>query len=122
MDVEQPGSAVSWAARPMEKLMLYGHDKTIHGTQEVNIERDPDTGEVIAVWFRCAILPFTDCVVSRERVHSMRQDYFPRGILAIEFSDAPTPKEYVLRGIGVHPPEQQLSTQGESEVDNDPED
>lgn len=86
--------------------MLYGHSDTIHGTQEVNVERDPETGGVIAVWFRCAMLPFTDQVVDAERMEEMKVGYQenpPRGILAIEFSKEPSPKEYELGGIGLYP-------------------
>jgi hypothetical protein len=90
--------------------MKYGHNRTIHGTQEVNIERDPETGAVVSVWFRCALLPFTDRVVDRNRAESMRDAYRtrPRGILGIEFSEASAPDSetgYELRGIGMHPKE-----------------
>lgn len=36
----------------------YGDGGTIHGTHHLDIEVDPDTGEVTAVWFRCLNLPF----------------------------------------------------------------
>lgn len=83
----------------------YGDDKTIHGTREVNVERDPDTGEVVAVWFRCMLLPFTDHVVEAERAEEMGRAYHtrPKGIIAIEFSSEPAPEEYELRGMGLHP-------------------
>lgn len=49
----------------------YGDDKTIHRTTAVNVERHPKTGEVVAVWFRCARLPFTDNVCSKSRAESL---------------------------------------------------
>jgi len=36
----------------------YGDGGTIHGTDRLDIEIDPKTGEVTAVWFRCLNLPF----------------------------------------------------------------
>lgn len=53
----------------------YGDNKTIHRTGELNIERDPETGAVVSVWFRCALIPFTDHVVDTERAESMRNAY-----------------------------------------------
>lgn len=32
---------------------------TIHGSGTIDVQLDPDTGEVVAVWFRCRTLPFT---------------------------------------------------------------
>lgn len=71
--------------------MIYGHDKTIHRTETVDVEIDPTTGEVVAVWFRCALLPFSQSQVSRSRADDMRAAYKhpPRGIVAIEFADDP---------------------------------
>ncbi len=53
----------------------YGDDKTIHGTKEVNVERDPITGEVVSVWYRCAPLPFTDTVCEPWRAEEMKKMY-----------------------------------------------
>ena len=36
----------------------YGDGGTIHGTGHLDVEVDPKTGEVTAVWFRCLNLPF----------------------------------------------------------------
>ena len=36
----------------------YGGNKTIHHTGTIDIQVDEDTGEVLAVWFRCLNLPF----------------------------------------------------------------
>ena len=55
--------------------MRYGDDKTIHRTGEVNVERDPKTGAVVSVWFRCALIKFTDTVVDAHRAQSMRDAY-----------------------------------------------
>jgi hypothetical protein len=37
--------------------MIYGHDGTIHKTRYLDVEVDDD-GRVVAVWFRCLMLPF----------------------------------------------------------------
>lgn len=50
--------------------MIYGHDKTIHGTQKLNVEVDKK-GNVVSVWFRCCALPFDVTVVSKERAAEM---------------------------------------------------
>lgn len=39
------------------KTRIYGHDKTIHRTNHLDIETDKK-GNVIMVWFRCQPLPF----------------------------------------------------------------
>lgn len=57
----------------------YGWEKTIHGTTAVNIERDPKTGEVVAVWFRCQPLPFTDHLTDPDRATQMRVMYAAMG-------------------------------------------
>ena len=70
--------------------MLYGYNKTIHRTGEVNVELDKD-GKVVSVWFRCMHLPFTRDVVDDGRAASMRSAYEQnpgRQIVAIEFDDA----------------------------------
>jgi hypothetical protein len=75
----------------------YGDDKTIHRTDAVNVERDPNTGAVVAVWYRCAILPFTDKVCDENRADAMRSAYQDResthGIKAIVFHDQPRKKD-----------------------------
>lgn len=53
----------------------YGDDGTIHRTSTVNVERDPATGAVVAVWFRCLPLPFTETVCDAERAEEMRRMY-----------------------------------------------
>lgn len=50
--------------------MIYGYDKTIHGTQKLNIEIDK-RGGVVGVWFRCCALPFDVTVVDESRAIEM---------------------------------------------------
>ncbi len=61
-----------WALEGLAGGQFYGAAGTIHHTGAVNVERDPDTGEVVAVWFRCAMLPFTDDVVDAERARQVK--------------------------------------------------
>lgn len=66
----------------------YGDEGTIHRTGEVNVELDR-SGQVVAVWFRCAMLPFTQHVVDEQRAQDMRRHpvtKLPR-ITAIDFVD-----------------------------------
>ncbi len=53
----------------------YGYEKTLHCTTKLNIERDKKTGKVVAVWFRCLPLPFTDDVVDSDRSKEMIDMY-----------------------------------------------
>lgn len=67
----------------------YGDGNTIHSSGEVNVEIGP-AGEVVAVWFRCRLLPFTSNHVGHPRAVSMNQNQ--RGlasIKAIVFEDSP---------------------------------
>lgn len=70
--------------------MIYGHDKTIHNTKHLNIEVDEETGEVVAVWFRCMPLPFEAKFVDRQRSTEMEHMYLDsscdavKKILAVE--------------------------------------
>mgnify|MGYP001579770811 CR=1 FL=1 len=66
--------------------MIYGHDRTIHRTGYVDVETD-EKGQVVAVWFRCATLPFKQHRVDGERARQMREGSKPPPILAIEFLD-----------------------------------
>lgn len=52
--------------------MIYGHNGTIHGTQNLNVEVD-HKGNVVSVWFRCCALPFDVTVVRPERAAEMRK-------------------------------------------------
>ena len=50
--------------------MIYGHNKTIHGTQRLDVEVD-HKGRVVSVWFRCCALPFHVFVVDQELAKEM---------------------------------------------------
>ena len=52
--------------------MIYGHSKTIHGTQHLNVEVDK-RGHVVSVWFRCMALPFKETVVDNDRAQDMNR-------------------------------------------------
>lgn len=58
-----------------DDAFYYGDGGTIHDSGEVNIERDEKTGKVVAVWFRCMMLPFTDHVVGEGRAQDMMSSY-----------------------------------------------
>ena len=47
--------------------MIYGHDRTWHHTQQIDVE--VHNGKVVAVWFRCMPLPFrqSDCGEARAK-------------------------------------------------------
>lgn len=44
--------------KPVEKEDFYGGDGTWHDTGTIDVQLNTD-GEVVAVWFRCRMLPFT---------------------------------------------------------------
>ena len=54
--------------------MRYGDDKTIHGTQHLDVEVDK-AGSVVSVWFRCMMLPFEVTVVDDNRAQEMQDAY-----------------------------------------------
>ena len=56
------------------KLRVYGHNGTIHGTTDVNVELDKK-GNVLSVWFRCQPLPFTQDVVGGQRAKELKSLY-----------------------------------------------
>ena len=53
-----------------ERYSFYGGDKTVHRTGWLDIETR--NGEVVAVWFRCAMLPFRQVEVDKERAREMK--------------------------------------------------
>lgn len=61
-----------YAPQPLfqETTMIYGHDRTIHRTHHLNVEVGPD-GRVVAVWFRCLALPFTEHRIDAARAADM---------------------------------------------------
>ncbi len=65
--------------------MIYGHDKTIHQSKHLDVETH--NGKVVAVWFRCAVLPFEQIEVDESRAEIMIDSHRLRGILAVEFED-----------------------------------
>jgi hypothetical protein len=69
--------------------MIYGHNKTIHGTKELSVEVD-ENGKVVAVWFRCMPLPFHQSVCQEPRASEMREMYDinrPYPLIAVEVDD-----------------------------------
>lgn len=52
----------------------YGDGGTIHGSTELDVETD-DIGNVVAVWFRCQMLPFEQRRVDSGRASEMRNAY-----------------------------------------------
>lgn len=50
---------------------FYGDGGTIHGTGHLDVEVD-DAGQVVAVWFRCLMLPFKQTDVEPARAREMR--------------------------------------------------
>lgn len=53
---------------------VYGHDRTMHRNEELNVEVNGH-GKVVAVWFRCQSLPFEQSDVSTTRSNEMRGMY-----------------------------------------------
>lgn len=54
--------------------MIYGHNRTIHGTEHLDVEVDQH-GKVVAVWFRCMALPFEQVKASEDRAVEMEGMY-----------------------------------------------
>jgi len=50
-----------------------GEQRTIHASEHLDVEVDAE-GDVVAVWFRCACLPFKQANVDWQRARSMRAD------------------------------------------------
>ena len=64
------------------KRRKYGWDMTIHGSSELDIETD-DRGLVVAVWFRCQALPFSQVAADEERANEMHAMYMSMSLLKI---------------------------------------
>lgn len=62
---------------------FYGNGGTIHNTNHLDIETR--NGEVVAVWFRCATLPFEQVEVNEQRAKEMRQCKASVKITGVEF-------------------------------------
>jgi len=52
----------------------YGDGGTIHQSPELDVETDR-RGKVVAVWFRCQMLPFRQSVVGEDRATEMASAY-----------------------------------------------
>jgi len=70
----------------MQLEFRYGDDNTIHRTNHVDVEVD-EYGKVVAVWFRCSLVPFEQVEVDVDRAKDMESAYanHPPGIKAIVF-------------------------------------
>lgn len=65
----------------------YGNGGTIHSTTELDVETD-SAGRVVAVWYRCRMLPFRQETVDEERATAMRGVRDLPAITGIEVRDA----------------------------------
>jgi len=63
-------------------IRYYGGDGTIHSGGEVNVELDT-SGRVVAVWFRCQAIAFTQSTCSEERAGEMT-DMYRRGVPGLD--------------------------------------
>lgn len=59
-------------SRPFVYGTVNGEQRTIHGTEHLDVETDHD-GNVVAVWFRCSMLPFEQVAVGASRAADMRR-------------------------------------------------
>jgi hypothetical protein len=64
-----------------DNTRYYGGDGTIHRTGELDVE--VHEGKVVAVWFRCAMLPFRQCDCDADRAASMNAAYSDNEKLSI---------------------------------------
>jgi len=83
-------------------MVMYGRDGTIHQTTNVNVELDR-RGKVVAVWFRCCPLAFTQDVVDDDRAAELHHVYSNGGqkIVAVETgkTDAPETLSPIARAL-----------------------
>jgi hypothetical protein len=78
-----------WAAKQAlaHPGRYYGEGGTLHGTTELDVETDA-TGRVVAVWYRCQMLPFKQRTVSDERaIHMDEAGAVPVQITGVEVLD-----------------------------------
>lgn len=68
----------------------YGDGGTIHGSTVLDVETDVD-GAVVAVWFRCQMLPFKQARIHGSRANEMRLMYarLHHEIHGVEIRDEP---------------------------------
>lgn len=74
-----------------KETVRYAGDATIHQTGYVDVETDT-VGRVVAVWFRCAPVPFRQTRVQPDRVMQMNRMYAmwpPQPVVAIELEKEP---------------------------------
>ena len=67
----------------MVKILKYGGDNTIHKNGELDISVDKN-GKVVAVWFRCIMLPFKQVDVDDIRANSLKEVEAPYKIDSID--------------------------------------
>jgi hypothetical protein len=78
-----------WAAKQAlaHPGRYYGEGGTLHGTTELDVETDA-TGRVVAVWYRCQMLPFKQHTVSDQRAIDMDEGgAVPLQITGVEVLD-----------------------------------
>lgn len=79
----------TWAAKQAlaHPSRYYGEGGTLHGTTELDVETDA-VGRVVAVWYRCQMLPFRQRTVDDERSIEMDKGYpVPVEITGVEVLD-----------------------------------
>lgn len=64
----------------MDNVYEYGNEDTWHQSTKLDVEVDVH-GNVVAVWFRCQMLPFEEHVVDNARANEMNSH---NGELALE--------------------------------------
>ena len=104
---ERGWSASGWPAGPLwpcsglncgeksmsdgKEIRMYGDDGTVHASTFVHVEVDP-RGKVVAVWFRCQMLPFEQVQVDAERAAEMAAIEELPELRAVKLADAPKVK------------------------------
>lgn len=53
--------------------VVYGFDSTIHNNESLDVE--VRNGKVVAVWFRCTLIPFEQADVDKHRAEEMSRAY-----------------------------------------------
>ena len=72
----------------MGQSRSYGWSDTIHRNNSLDVEVDKN-GVVVAVWFRCQLLPFVQANVDDERAEEMTNmgEYALPKLLAVDLED-----------------------------------
>lgn len=82
-----PEDVARWQAEQAAKAIkakFYGGSGTIHQTGYVDVETRG--GRVVAVWYRCRMLPFAQHEVERDRARAMDEQTVPGQIEGITFA------------------------------------